>query len=185
MLFKHTAVALTVLFTSVLEHAYSQSSEADIVRIYPGTDEFKAERDWEKQLQIPRKYSKVKGVSIQIESSNGIEVVFLLVNNTGKSIFFAGTGMNAPWYRKQVRDSAKEEKEEDMGRFCLTGLYSPGLKPYRCSRFSASCLNKLEFRVGLGVSSTVDCDGEPTSVWSAWTRMGEQDVPPKSDRAGG
>jgi len=106
-------------------------------------------------IPIPHGFEKYPGITIHVESSVEDHITCVIVNNTDRSAWIRGGGLNLPVYRiQELSDNRWVEKWFFLA--CGVGLHTPRLSPHRACRFSLDLPETINpVRVGIALLDDV------------------------------
>ena len=157
---------LILTFACINVHASAAAPDPFAIVETAGGERLEA--DEKRQFPIEKENRTESGVRIQVEEVSGEKVTLLLLNDSKKAIYIAGSGLGAPFFDPQIFE--KGRWRGDSGHMnCGTGAYLSCLAAGKYFRFEATIpKGARDFRVGVSFNGEKNESGErlSTEIWT-------------------
>lgn len=157
------ALRLMQLVNWCAEHSSARFFRGLVEKPDPDT----AAADASMQFSIPEDYAEKEGIRLYVEKQSGDRVTCLIVNNTDRPTWFAGSSVQSPAHRLQELLNDRWTKLNDPSQWCGTGIRTPQLSPRRACRFVVSLPEtKMPVRIGISLLDDVSVEQKHHTIWT-------------------
>ena len=152
-------VCITVLDSAAVPDPFAIRDTANGERL---------ESDEKLQFPIEKGNRKESGVRVQVEKVTGKKVTLLVLNDSNKPIYIAGSGLGSPFFEPQIFENG--QWRPDSGHMnCGTGAYLSRLAPAKYFRFEVTTpKGARDFRIKMLFEGEENESGSrlSTEIWT-------------------